>query len=399
MPLYHWKGLDARGIEQSGTSHSETIDQLRTKLFDNNIALLSHKEAGTSAEFLKKLIPKQRVTLSDIASFFEDIAVLLKSGIPLLTTLSLVQNYTPSKRLKKIIENLAYQVEHGNALSRAMESHKEIFSEIIIQIIRAGEASGTFDESLTHVATYLKKRAELLQKLKSAAIPPAITLGFAFCIITGLSIFVVPHLEPLLKTGNHQTSAGLLLAISKTLESEYVRLSIGLTLIGLLITLQYLKKINSGIIVDYIVLKTPLIGNMVLYSNLAHFSNTLALMLKTGTPLATSLKLAGKTCSNKVLAKEIEHAALAIGQGEPLSRALGKHFPDFFIASLSLGERTGQLEIMVEKCGNLVEKKVLKQISLVSALFQPLLLIGVGIFIAFLLLSLYMPILNIANIG
>lgn len=395
MPQYHWKGIDAHGKRQRGLSPAISVSDLKNNLLGKQIALLSCKEAGNTPHILSQMrtIPLQRY-----AAFFRDLSVILEVGIPLLPALEVTKSYTTSKQLQRVVQKLIEELQRGTSLSTAMK-HTKKFSKLMVQITQSGEESDNLQHALQKLAQHLEKKVELAKNIKQAMLLPTVTIAFALCIVASIALFVIPQIKIFLPTPHPQT---FIFTLSNFFESEYQRtIALGVLVISLPLIKLSRKITLKSAWTSKIPLFLPVARQITIFANLANFSYTLATLLNTGCTLKKSLLVAQEACTNNVILRDISKAAPLLEQGYSLSDAFkgtgSKHFPSLFLESVSLGEQTGKLAIMLQKCGELLEQRFVHYTKIVTTLLQPLLLVGVGILVALLLLSLYTPILQLGT--
>lgn len=244
-----------------------------------------------------------------------------------------------------------------------------------------------------------KKKESFIKKLRSAAILPAITLLFALCIIAGIFLFVVPQLEPVLSSIKEKPLGTIfLLRASNFLRSETHRIQIVIALSALLFSWRATKKFGKkSEVVDKLFLHIPFIGSTIILKNTIHVLQTLSLLLKSGTPLPKSFVLASKVCTNQAIQKDFLDVAQKLEKGKSLSQAC-ESIKNNYIGPLALGQASGTLDQMLEKASQLLEEKLDKKMDALTKIFQPILLIGLGLFIAFVMLSIYLPLFDTAHI-
>lgn len=406
MPDYHWKGITRKGILVSGTDGADSHEKLKQKLLEEEVALLSYREKKEIRTLIRALIKaslfQKKLNEKDLGPFFYDLSVLLESGITIGQALEVTKPYTKRKSLHKFINVLQDDISHGYPLSRALARQNKNISQLIIHMIRAGEHSGNLQGALAHLSSYLSKKEIFIKKLRSAAMLPAITFFFALCIIAGLFFFVLPNLEPILSSIPQKPyGTKLLLAMSRFLQSETRRIQVTIGLVAFLFAWRIVKFFakKSLIIdkIDKIVLYIPYIGKTISLKNNIYVLQTLALLLNSGTPLTQSFVLASKVCTNRALQKEFLIVAQKLDVGKSLKQAC-EEMHDNCMTSLALGQASGTLDRMLTKTSKLLEDRLDRRIDMVSTIIQPVLLISLGLFIAFIMLSIYLPLFDAAHI-
>lgn len=405
MPEYGWKGIDRSGAHRTGTTAAPSQTALKEMLFGQGIALTSCKEKKNYFQAIQNIFPTTRISTRQLANLFHNLSLLVASGIPLSSALSLTQQYVQSSALKSVLRQLLESVNNGAALSSACQNMPSIFSPFIVSMIKSGERSGALTESLTQISQYLNQKQSLSKKLRQAALLPSITFALAILITLGIFIFIIPQFEPLFAATKQTlpTSTKFLLSISNILTNHHTRT---IVILIFLLTLIGTKLAGSSrritAFISTTALHTPGISQIIILSDLINFSHTLAMLLSAGNPLKTSLDQASSACANDVLRKQMEQLATLIDQGYSLELACKKinspYLPEHFVVALALGEQTGKLDKILSKMVTLFQEQLDSRVYTLTTVFQPVLLIILGLFIAFIMLSVYLPVFNTANI-
>lgn len=387
MQQYKWSGIDKDGNKKTGHSLARSEEHLKALLLQKNVALLKSR---------KRLfvITTNKVSLENYAFFFEDLSDLLSCGIPLLTALQLTQKNSHSQQFKEIIEILITAIANGNSLSSSMEQCSA-FSSVLVQTTRAGELSGKLNIFLKNISEHLHSKAALTKDLKRASLLPAITLAFSFIIVLLLFTLVIPQFVPLFGSIEKKlpTPTRILLSISDWLTNLPFFYLPGL------ISLPFAVWVLSKNHLNKFLEKIPFIGSTILLSDQHSFFQSLTLLLKSGCPLLNSITTAIGTISNEKTKIEFAHIAMYIEQGNSFYDSFVKSkiaVPEHILALIELGEKTGKLELSVEKATSLLEKKLKAKIQIFSTILQPILLLFLGCFIALLIYSLYIPLFDAA---
>jgi len=377
MQDYRWRGISAKGASVRGVTRASSGEDLKDKLLKKEIALLSQRKIHKKPPTIDKITKILKTPLKHYVSFFHDLSLMLDAGMALTEALNFTKSCTPSKKFKKVIGKLIIQVNEGSQLSYAIEKENKSFSTLMVQIVRSGEESGNLSESLKHLERYLTSKLNLQQKLKQAALMPIVTIGFALCIMGGMYFYVMPQFEPFMGAANND--------LTLLSNSEYYR---ALVIMGLIIVFLFMQF-------------TKLVRKIIVLNNFANFVRTLSLLIKSGNSVNTAIISASNVCTNRAIKKEIQRAAAGLNQGKSLQEVFrsisSAYTPTLLASAVSVGEKTGKLEVMLEKSGILLEKQLLDKISLFVTIFQPALIVCTGVVIAYLLISLYMPIIDLSR--
>jgi len=330
---------------------------------------------------------------------------MLEGGIPLLQGLKLVKVYAKKKKIAIFVSAVITDVERGADFSQALSRHVNTTHHLVVYVVQTGEQSGDLAGALMHLKRYLETKDAFVKKLRHAALMPAVTLIIAMAIITGLFVFVVPHIKPMLTSGdNVPLTTKIVLWISDFFESESQRgLAIGL-LFFLFIAGRMLKKSCPGAFLkDWMGVKIPGVRSIVITANTVYFADTVSFLLNAGVSLQDAVTLGSNVCSNRLIAQKYQAIASSLEQGHMLSQACaaaGLTHPaqNMLIQSIAIGEEAGTLAPMMCKCARMLEARLNAHLHVITTLLQPLLIVTVGLIIAAIMLSLYLPLFNAAHL-
>lgn len=395
MKKFYWKGLDRFGQNKKGYCFAESKEQLSNLLRDKGVALLScREEKNRTFSFSNNL------TLEQKYFFFSQLAVLIESGVELLVALKVLLRQAKTKKLKNIILQIIESIKSGDSFSIALKKQTPIFEPFIIHMIMAGENSGKLGAVLNNLSDYLNDKILLKNKLKKAALMPLITLVFAVVIILGIFIFVVPQFETLFNSFEKKIpeSTQLVLRISHFLRTEkafyfFIAILFFLLFIKFLFLNKTVKKIRDIILLNF---------KIFLLQDLISFLQTNYIFLESGINLDKSLQYSSKTVKNSYFYQKTLMLKELVSKGKSLEEALTeigpRFFPDNLVAVVSVGEHSGNLDLMLKKAAAFFTDELKKRLHFLTTIFQPLLLMFIGLLVAFLLLSIYLPIFEMAGL-
>jgi len=403
MQRYSWKGIDELGVYRKGVLLANSEQDLKNKLLAQKIALLKFRNASN---FLvsRFLYFSRKVPFVQVIYFFNHISLLVESGIDLLKAISLVANQIKSKVFQKIVLQIQSDVDKGSSFSDALQKHKKVFTPFMVWMVKAGEKTGKLDFVLKQLSDFLSLRFNLAKHLKQAAVLPMITLVFAFLLVLGIFIFIVPQFESLFESMDHQLPATtkFVLSISNFLRSDGIWLFSGFLLL-LIIFFRFLFALpaikNSK---DELFCKIYFLRNIVINFDLICFLQILSLCLKSGIPLKDALVNSEQIAKNFVFKRKITDLTNLVSQGKSFTQALqvvgNDFFPESLIAAVSVGEQVGNLDLMLAKQAAFFRTELDSKLAVITSLLQPILMIIIGLIIAFLMLAIYLPIFNMSSL-
>lgn len=405
MKNYYWKGINLSGNYVSGSMSAQDKWELKKLLLKKGVALLSFKEKSKYRNFFQRLIPfKKKIQLKQKVFFFEQLYLLINSGIKLLRSLQIIVNQIEDKYFKKIINTIISGVRDGKSFAVCMQEFPDVFDSYIVSLIYAGEGSGKLALVLKNIAQNLGQRLSLLKQVKQASLLPLITLMFAFILVFGIFIFVIPQFELLFNSFEKElpVTTKVVFQISTFFRSNsflpyFLIFLFCIISIKFIFRTSFIKKIR-----DKFVLKIYFIGEIFLYYDLIIFLQTLAMFLESGIDIQKSLAFCKTTVSNTYFKKQLGSVENRVVQGKSLKDSMSLAASDYFssniIALVEVGEQTGCLGKMLERASNMCSQNLQYKLKIVTTVLQPILLIFVGLIIVFLMLSVYLPIFGMAGI-
>ncbi len=330
----------------------------------------------------------------DIGRFTKQLATLVNAGVPILQSLDILRKQEKKAPLKKALTRISRGVSEGMTLNEAMGKEPG-FPKLYCQLIKAGEMAGILDDILKKLDLFIERRIALKAQIKSAMMYPAIVLTIGVIVIIGLMTFVVPTFVGMLEESGNEIPwiTQFVINISEFFQNHIFKI-IGLCLITGFGIHHCINKTDRGKkIFDKLILKMPVIGNVVIKGSLSSFSQTLATMLGAGISIVDALEVCADTIDNTVIAKDIKRVRASVVSGrniaEPLSRI--KYFPDLITQMINVGESTGNLDEMLKKVSKVFEVEVEGSIQTMTQMLEPLLIVGLAIMVGGVLLAMYMP--------
>jgi general secretion pathway protein F len=421
VPVYSWKGLSSAGKAVTGTRDADGPKGLRQTLRKEGVFVTEHREMlvggtraaartaasaapGEKVPFFKREIDLkglvERVRPQEVAAFTRQLATLLKAGIPLAEALGALGEQGGNNKLEVALAEIRQKVNEGSALADAMASHPDIFPDLYVNMVRSGEAAGNLDAVLLRLAEFMDAQNALRAKVSGAMTYPIIMVVLGTVVMGVLMVVVVPKItsifEDLGKTLPWNTT--LLIFLADVIGSYWWMLIVagGLGYWGFR---RWSRKPKGRSVVDRVKLKLPLIGPLVRYVGVARFARTLATMLSAGVPVLSALEITKRVLNNTVLEKVVESARDAIREGESIAATLKKsaQFPSLMVHMVAVGERSGQLEAMLENVATAYERDVEGKVARLTTVLSPMLIVGMALCVLFIVFSVLQPIMDMSN--
>jgi type IV pilus assembly protein PilC len=398
MPSFAYTAREtATGREIRNTVEAANEQTAIAALLNRNLLVVSIQEKISK----KGKSQGGKVTLSDLVVFTRQLATMIEAGIAIVQALQALAEQTPNKVMRDVIRDVCSRVESGESFSEALIKHPKTFNKLYCSMISAGEKGGLLAEIMARLATYLEKTERLRKKVKTALMYPTAVTVVAIGITTFLLVKVIPTFKEVY-TGFGAKLPGptqTLMDISD-LVRHYLILLVLAAGAGVWGWLYYIKTKQGREFWDGRRIKLPIFGPIAHKICLARFTRTLASLVRSGVPILEVLQIVSQTVGNVVMEKAIKNAATDIERGEGISAALGKNpiFPSMVIRMLSAGEQTGNIDNMLERVSNFLDEEIESTLSGLMSLIEPMLIVFLGIVIGGMVICMFLPIFNLANI-
>jgi general secretion pathway protein F len=414
MPLYAWKGLDGGGKGTAGTREADGPKALRAALRKDGLFLTELREVvagsrsaatvaggGKSSKGLKREVDFsryfERVRPQEIAVFTRQLATLLKAGIPLAEALGALTEQSDNKKLQMVLAGIRQKVNEGGALAEAMTPHPKLFPELYTNMVRSGETAGNLDAVLARLADFMDQQYALRAKVSGAMTYPILMMLIGTAVMIVLMVAVVPKITSIFEDSGRAlpwNTQLLILVAGLTGTYWWALLLAGVG--GYLLMRRWAATTRGRATVDRLKLRLLVVGRLVRYVAVARFARTLATMLASGVPLLTALEIVKKVLNNVVLERVIEQSRDAIREGESIATTLKRsgQFPSMMCHMVAVGERSGQLETMLENVAGAYERDVEVEVARMTALLSPLMIVVMAVGVGFIVFSVITPIMN-----
>ena len=402
MTLFYYKAVTPGGEVLEGQFDLGSRDDVIGKLQDaGNIPLeVREADSGDSASLFAALFKRATLRQAQIVQFTQQLATLLGAGQPLDRGLQILLDLPESDKAKRMLERIRDEVRGGTPLSDALEAEQGTFSRLYVNMVRAGEAGGSLDDTLARLADYLERSAALKSSVINAMIYPAFLVGMVLVSLMVLLIYVVPQFAPMFADMNVEMPliTKIVLAVGSTLQSFW-----WLILAAIVFGAGWLRRQMadpvSRLKIDERLLKMKLVGDIVRKVETARIARTLGTLLKNGVPLLSGLGVARNVMTNTALAESVEAAAEEVKTGGGLGHALAqsKRFPKLAIQMISVGEESGELDTMLLKTADTFDVEVKNTLDRLLAALVPATTIVMTVIVAMIMLAIVMPIMNIAG--
>jgi general secretion pathway protein F len=389
-------GQEVRGLLQAGTE-TEVVSTLSSReLFPLRIELA---ESAKSDDLLRG----RRVKARDLATFYSQLSDLLRSGVPLLRSLELLQRQTRNKVLKVVLQEVRDEVSNGTRLAEALRQHSKVFSELAVSMVRAGEEGSFLEDVLRRIADFTEHQEDLKGKVVGATVYPMFLIVVGGAVLTAMMVWFVPKFEPVfsrLETrGELPWATTAVVAISDTL-ANYGLAVAGLLAIAAFFAVQYFSSTEGRLVLDRAKLTVPGAGKIYRSLAIARFCRILGTLLNNGVPILNSLRISKDATGNKVLSNAINEASDFIAAGKSLAeplRASGE-FPEETVEIIAVAEEANNLEKVLVDIAESMERRTYRYLELFVRLLEPAMLLVMAMLILFVMLGLLLPVLQSSSV-
>lgn len=402
MPVFEYKGLDARGKQVKGVLDAADPKTLRASLRKNGIFLteiLDQQKGGGVTALANRDVKMLggRIKPLDISLMTRQLATLIGAGIPLVDSLTALVEQVDKEKFKKVLSEIRERVNEGGSLADALADHGKVFPSLYVNMVRAGESSGTLDLVLVRLADFTEYQVRLRSKVQGAMMYPIIMIFVAIIIVSILFVVVVPKIIKIFDRlqATLPMPTKILIATSHMVKN-YWWLMIIIVVVSVFLFLRYINSEKGREKWDRFKLWVPIFGPIVMMIAIARFTKTLATLLASGVPILTALNIVKAVLGNVVLEKVIDEARSSIQEGESIAAPLKRsgRFPPIVTHMIAIGEKSGELENMLTNVANAYDSQVDTKINTLTSLLEPLMIVAMGGVVGFIVFSILLPILK-----
>jgi type IV pilus assembly protein PilC len=393
MPTFAYTARTLSGELKNATMDAANRDEVVANLRRQKLIVVKVDEE-------QKKKKGGKVKTRDIVIFTRQFSTMINSGLPLVQALDILSRQSENKALQDVTHQVVYDVESGHTVADALRRHPKAFTDLYVNMVAAGEAGGILDTILMRLATFLEKNDALVGKVKSAMIYPAVIMSVAFIAIVTLLIFVIPVFENMFASVNLALPlpTRIVIMLSSFLKHYWWAVAGGawFTVVSLK---KYYKTSNGQLNIDKILLKVPVLGDMLRKSAVSRFTRTLGTLISSGVSILDGLEITAKTAGNRVIHDAIMESRASIAGGDTISAPLQKSnvFPPMVISMIAVGEQTGGLDEMLTKIADFYDTEVDTAVSGLLSLMEPVMIVFLGVIVGGMVVAMYLPIFDMIN--
>ena len=399
MPVFKYEGKSRSGAVQKGEIESADQNAAVAQLRRQGVLGATVKPKSKDFEFK---IPglKPGVGEKNLVTFTRQFATMIDAGLPLVQCLEILGSQTENKTFAGVINKVRTDVEGGSTFAEALRKHPEVFPELYVNMVAAGEAGGILDTILNRLAAYIEKSMALKKKVKGAMVYPSVVVSVAVGVVILMLIFVIPTFEKMFKDfgGSLPGITQSVIDLSTFLQKYWWLLLGGL--VALFVGLKRYRASKGGMRqTDGMALKLPVIGPLVRKVAVAKFTRTLGTLISSGVPILDGLDIVARTAGNKVIEEAILKTRQGISEGKTIAEPLQqtKVFPPMVVQMIGVGESAGALDTMLNKIADFYDDEVDAAVSALSSLLEPFIMVFLGIALGYIVVAMYLPVFKLAG--
>jgi len=394
MPAFTYTARTVNGDLKTATIEAPSREDVVAQLRRQRLSVVKVDEES------KPKRAKGSIKMRDIVIFTRQFSTMINAGLPLVQALDILAKQTENKVLADVTRAVVFDVESGHTVADALAKHPKAFSDLYVNMVAAGEAGGILDTILMRLATFMEKNDALVRKVKGAMIYPGVIMGVAGFAILVLLLFVIPVFEDMF------ASVGLplplptriVIAMSKFLKNYWwlIGAAIG---VGAFLFKKYYATSSGMLVVDRILLRVPILGDVLRKSAVSRFTRTLGTLISSGVSILDGLEITAKTAGNRVIQDAIMQSRASIAGGDTIAAPLQKSavFPNMVISMIAVGEQTGGLDEMLTKIADFYDEEVDAAVGGLLSLLEPIMIVFLGVVVGGMVVAMYLPIFDMIN--
>jgi general secretion pathway protein F len=397
MPVYEYRGLSAEGKKVKGIVDAPSPRMARSKLRSLHIFPVDIREEISKLQVAEDPLAKLFVRMrpQDISIITRQLATLLEAGTPLVSALDAIIEQTDNHAVKKIIAQVREEIKEGRSFADALDKHRKVFSDLYVNMIRAGEESGALEGVLLRLADFTENQILLKNRIRAALAYPLIMTIIGAGVMIFLLTFVIPTVTQVFEEMGQTLPlpTRILMAVSNLFKGYWWLIIIGFVFLIVGIR-RYLQTPKGALRWDRVKLRLPLFGGLIVRGAVARFARTLATLLQGGLPILNSLEIVKTVVNNQLLAQAIEETKAEVREGEGIAPSLKRSglFPAIVTHMIATGEGSGNLEQMLAKVADAYEAEVQTKVTALTSILEPLIILAMGVVVGFIVISILLPI-------
>jgi Type II secretory pathway, component PulF len=400
MPIFIWEGTTKKNEVKKG--EMEAVDQVTVRNLLRRQGFKSievKKKSKDLAEYLPFL--KEKIKEKNVVVFCRIFSTMINAGLPLIQCLDLLAQQEENKAFAKIIRAVKEDIEGGTSLTDALKKYPKVFDDLFVNLIAAGEAGGILDVILERLSNYMEKAMKLKARVKGAMTYPIAVLVISMCVVALLLLKVIPVFQKMFEgMGGQLPGLTQSLITASEFTQKYFLVIIGIVVISFIAFKRFYKTEKGRLMVDSLLLKAPVFGDLLKKVAVAKFSRTLSTMMSSGVPILEGLNIVSKTSGNIVVENALLKTRQSISEGRSIAEPLAETgiFPPMVVQMISVGEATGALDSMLSKIATFYDDEIDVAVDAMTALLEPVMMVFLGGVVGGMIIAMYLPIFKLASV-
>ena len=393
MPAFMYTARDQSGQLKSATLEAASKEEAISQLKKQRLNVIKIDE-----QTKKKKVGK--IAMRDVVIFTRQFSTMINSGLPLVQAMGILAEQSENPSLREITKQVVFDVESGNTVADALRKHPAAFTDLYVNMVAAGEAGGILDTILMRLAVFMEKNDALVRKVKGAMIYPGVIMTVAGGAIIVLLVFVIPTFQRMFAEAGIPLPlpTRIVIKLSELLQAYWYMVGIG-GYAAVIAVKKYYATPGGQLVLDRLMLKAPVLGDVLRKSAVSRFTRTLGTLIGSGVSILDGLEITAKTAGNRVISDAIMESRSSIAGGETISAPLKKSqvFPPMVISMINVGEQTGGLDEMLTKIADFYDEEVDAAVSGLLALMEPMMIVFLGVVVGGMVVAMYLPIFDMVN--
>jgi type IV pilus assembly protein PilC len=400
MPVFVWEAQTRKGEIKKGEMEAANDVSLRAILRRQGFKSINIRTKPKDlAEYLPFL--KQRVKEKDVVVFARIFATMINAGLPLIQCLELLAQQEQNKTFKKIITSIKEDIEGGSTLSDALKKYPNVYDDLFVNLVAAGESGGILDVILQRLSSYMEKAMKLKSKVKGAMTYPASVLVISIGVVSLLLLKVIPVFQKMFEgMGGELPGPTLFLVNLSDYAQKYFMVAIVVAVVAFIAFKRFYKTERGTLIIDDLILRSPVFGPLLKKVAVSKFTRTMATMMSSGVPILDGLTIVSKTSGNKIIENALMKVRKSISEGKTIAEPLLETgiFPPMVVQMIAVGEATGALDTMLAKIADFYDDEVDAAVDAMTALLEPFMMVFLGGVVGGMIIAMYLPIFKMASV-
>lgn len=398
MPVFKYTAKTRSGTVQKGEIDATDLNNARFLLRQRQLDATKLRAKPKDIEI--RFLSGGKIKDKDVVVFTRQFATMIEAGLPLVQCLDILSRQAENKEFGNTIAKVKNSVESGQSFADALRKHPKVFDNFFANMVEAGETGGILDTILNRLAGYMEKARALKGKVKSALVYPAAIVSIAVIVVIFLMTFVIPVFAEMFEGfgGVLPGPTRLVMHLSE-LTKRYILYAIPLVGALVFLFMRFYKTDRGRLLVDSLLLKSPVFGPLIQKAAVAKFTRTLGTLISSGVPIIDGLNITARTAGNKVVENSVLAVISSVKEGQSLAEPLGKEsiFPPMVVQMIQVGESSGALDSMLDKIADFYDEEVDAAVAALTSLLEPALMVFLGVTVGFIVVAMYLPIFKMAG--